>query len=144
MVIPPAVRAETGEEIGIPAKKDHPDTQFVEEVIERLSAVAPVSSRFMFGGFGLYSDGVMFGLVDDGTLYLRADDENRPDFAAVGSQPWTFESKGIPMTMSYYPIPEADFDDTEALERWFTSARDAATRAAAAKGPKRTGRRASN
>ncbi|MQC19083.1 MAG: TfoX family protein [Chloroflexi bacterium] len=140
MVNPTAVRAEANEEAGVPAKRNHPDTQYVEDIVERLSAFAPVSSRFMFGGFGLYSDGVMFGLVDDSTLYLRADDENRAEFEAVGSRPWVFEAKGRPMTMSYYPIPEADFDNTEALERWFTSACGAATRVAAAKRPKQTSR----
>lgn len=123
----------------MPSKKDHPDAQFVEATVERLNAFGPVSARFMFGGFGLYADGVMFGLVDRATLYLRADDANRAEFDAVGSEPWTFEAKGRPMAMPYYPIPDQDFEDDEALARWFTSAVDAAERVAMAKAesPKR-------
>ena len=120
----------------MPAKKGHPDAAYVEEVVERLGAFGPVSSRFMFGGFGLYADGAMFGLVDDGTLYLRADEVNRPSFEAVGAQPWVYEMKGKPSTMPYYPIPEDDFDDRDALRGWFEGARAAALRVAAAKKPR--------
>lgn len=123
-----------GEGVAMPAKKNHPDAPYVEEVVERLSAFAPVSSRFMFGGFGLYCEGAMFGLVEDGTLYLRADDENRAEFEAVGSRPWVPDMKGKPMPMPYYPVPDHDMDDNDSLHRWFESARAAASRVAASKG----------
>ena len=123
----------------MPAKKDHPDTRFVEEVVGRLAAFAPVTPKFMFGGFALYVDHAIFALVDDGTLYLRADDGNRAEFEAVGSRPWTFEMQpGRTSQMPYYPIPEADFDDDEALGRWFASACGAARRVAASKRPRKT------
>lgn len=121
----------------MPAKKNHPDAPYVEELVERLSAFGPVSARFMFGGFGLYADGAMFGLVDDGALYLRADEVNRPAFEAVGSRPWVYEMKGKPSAMPYYPIPQEDFDDRDALRGWFEGARAAALRVAAAKGAKK-------
>src|SRR5690606_9679290 len=103
----------------MPAKKNHPDTPYVEELVERLSAFAPVSARFMFGGYGLFVDGVMFGLVDDGALYLRADDLNRPTFEAINAQPWTPEMNGKTSTMPYYALPEDDADNIEALRPWF-------------------------
>ncbi len=120
----------------MPAKKNHPDAQYVEEIVERLGRFGPVTSKFMFGGFGLYSDGVMFALVEDSTLYLRADDESRAAFEAVGSQPWVFEAKDKPMPMPYYPIPEQDFDDDAALELWFQRACQAAARVVTAKRPR--------
>ena len=112
----------------MPARKNHPDADYVDEILDRLSAFAPVSSRFMFGSFGLYVDGAMFGLVIDGALCLRADEVNRPAFEAAGLQPWVYESKGKRVTMPYYPIPEDDFDDTEALRAWFEGARAATSR----------------
>jgi DNA transformation protein len=123
--------------IPMPARNDHPDAAYVEDILERHAPFGAVSSRFMFGGFGLYVDGVMFALVDDATLYLRADEVTRPDFEAIGSQPWVYEAGGKRTTMSYYRIPEDDFDNTEALRAWFESARGAALRTAAAKKPRR-------
>ena len=112
----------------MPAKKNHPDAPLVEEIVDRLSRFADVSSRFMFGGWGLYSDGVMFGLVDQGAVFLRADDVNRPDFEAAGQRQWVYEMRGKPTPLPYFSLPEDDFDDPDALRTWFESARAAAAR----------------
>ena len=85
----------------MPAKRPHPDAMFVADMVERLAAFAPVTSRAMFGGYGLFVDGTMFALVDDATLYLKADDVNRGAFEAAGMQPWRYEAKGKSMQMGY-------------------------------------------
>jgi DNA transformation protein len=46
---------------------------YLPEVFELFG---PVTIRKMFGGYGVYHDGLMFALVADDTLYLKADDEN--------------------------------------------------------------------
>ena len=60
--------------------------EFVEFVIDLLSAWDEVSVRRMFGGAGLYCQGAMFGLIADDVAYLKADDSNRNDFLQAGSQ----------------------------------------------------------
>jgi len=114
----------------MPAKRAHPDAGLVADLVECFSTFAPVTSRSMFGGYGLFVDGAMFALVDDGTLYLKADDVNRQAFEAAGMQPWTFQSRGRAMQMGYYPIPEDDLHDPAALRGWFEGAREASRRAA--------------
>lgn len=54
--------------------------EFIEYVIDQLAAWGEVSARRMFGGAGLYCDGMMFGLIADDVAYLKADDSNREDF----------------------------------------------------------------
>jgi hypothetical protein len=49
-------------------------------VLEQLSGLGLVAPRSMFGGLGLYHDGLFFGLVDDDTLYLKVDKTTRPDY----------------------------------------------------------------
>ena len=44
--------------------------EYREYVLEQLGRVAPVTHRSMFGGVGIYSDGIFFALMDDDTLYL--------------------------------------------------------------------------
>ncbi|MEI6738411.1 MAG: TfoX/Sxy family protein, partial [Pseudomonadota bacterium] len=69
-----------------------------------MSALGGVSAKGMFGGFGIYKDGRMFGLVASDILYLKADQENRDEFTSLGLEPFVFESKagGRQISMSYY------------------------------------------
>jgi DNA transformation protein len=104
---------------------------FADFLRDVLSGVGDVSIRRMFGGAGVYLDGVMFALVADDTLYLRADEASAPDFAAEGKEPFTYEAKGrAPITMQYWELPERLYDEPDELARW---ARRAHAIAAAAK-----------
>ena len=47
-------------------------------------APLPVRARAMFGGFGLYMEDGFFGLIADGIVYFRADDETRPHYESRG------------------------------------------------------------
>ena len=57
--------------------------EFVEYVLDQFAAWDDVSARKMFGGAGLYCDGVMFGLIADDVAYLKVDDSNRDDYLQV-------------------------------------------------------------
>src|SRR5690348_7405056 len=59
------------------------------EPVQRLGKVLPVESRAMFGGYGIYSEGVFFALLSSqGVLYFRVGDANLPDFVKAGSEPF--------------------------------------------------------
>lgn len=92
-----------------------------------------VTARRMFGGHGLYCEGLMFALVADHSLYLKVDDQNRPDFEALGCTPFTYTLKDKPMALSYWSAPEAMFDDPSEAVRWARLAWDAAARGQRAK-----------
>ena len=55
-----------------------PRSDFVDFLLEGLQPLGAVSARRMFGGYGIYCEGVMFGLVADDALYLKVDATNRP------------------------------------------------------------------
>ncbi len=82
----------------------------------------------MFGGQGLYADGVMFGLVADGEIYLKVDDETKADFSAAGSRPFVYDGKGRRIEMSYWRLPEMALDDPDAVAIWARRALHAALR----------------
>lgn len=86
-------------------------------LLDQLSGLPGVTLRRMFGGAGLYRDGVMFGLVAD-TLYLKVDDRNRADFTAAGMGPFVYEAKGKPMSMGYFQVPPEVLEDAERLVPW--------------------------
>ena len=96
-------------------------------VLEQLSAAGPMAARAMFGGVGLYCQGLFFGLIDDDTLYLKVDDATRADFERLGSQP--FRPFGdASHTMQYYELPAAVLEDREAVRPWVERALAAARR----------------
>ena len=84
-----------------------------------LSEFGPVSIRNMFSGAGIYADGVMFAILVDDRLYLKADSLSARDFAAEGKGPFTHRPKGrAPVAMSYWEVPERLLDDPEELVTW--------------------------
>ncbi len=90
----------------------------------------------MFGGWGLYIDGVMFSLISGQEAYFRADDSNREDYEALGLSRFKPRSHK-PMTMPYYPLPPDLFDDSDMMVEWAERALAAARRAKAVKTPKK-------
>ena len=60
------------------------DSEFVSYVVESLQPLGPVGARRMFGGHGIYLDGVMFALIADDQLYLKVDGGNRAAYEAAG------------------------------------------------------------
>jgi DNA transformation protein len=104
-----------------------------------------VTTRAMFGGHGLYVEGLFFGIVDDDVVYLRVDERNRAEFAALDLPPFEFMTKdGRRQAMSYLRAPDETLENAAAMAPWMRSALGAALRAAAAKGapaPKRTVRK---
>jgi DNA transformation protein len=89
---------------------------FLEDIFVEFGRV---SVRTMFGGAGVFAEGVMFALVADGVLYLKADDAFSPDFVAEGKGPFTYHAKsGRPVSMSYWEVPDRLLDDPAEFARW--------------------------
>ncbi len=71
----------------------------------------------MFGGYGLYKDGIIFGIIVDEELYLKTDETNRKEYESFGSRPFTYDrGKNQKTTMSYWLIPEDILEDRRRLE----------------------------
>jgi TfoX/Sxy family transcriptional regulator of competence genes len=63
------------------------DPDFIHELF---AAFRPVTVRRMFGGAGIFCDGLMFALVFDGAIYFKVDDASIPDFEREGSTPFVY------------------------------------------------------
>jgi DNA transformation protein len=105
------------------------DSEFVSYVVESLRPLGAVVARRMFGGHGIYLDGLMFALIASDQLYLKTDDGNRSAYEAAGLQPFTYDGKGKPIRMSYHEAPSEGFDDPDVLCAWAREAYAAALRA---------------
>ena len=96
---------EKGAEAGQDAAK------MAEQVVREWAPLGEVSSRKMFGGYGIFESSVMFALVNSqGELYLKADDSNRPRFEEV-------EAKKHGRMPYFQPPPEV-LADEQMLREW--------------------------
>jgi DNA transformation protein len=103
-------------------------SEFVEFVLESLQPLGGVSARRMFGGWGIYKDGVMFALIAYDTLYFKVDDGNRQAYEAASLPHFTYTDKGKPIRMPYREAPPEGFDDHDILCAWARDAYAAALR----------------
>ena len=115
-----------------------PHNEFLAYVLETMSHDAAVTSRRMFGGFGLYRDGLMFALIADDTLYLKTDADNVMRFEQAGSLPFTYQSAGRSVQLSYRSAPAECLESPAEMRDWCQLAYAAALRAHAAKPATRT------
>ncbi|MDZ7839655.1 MAG: TfoX/Sxy family protein [Gammaproteobacteria bacterium] len=109
---------------------------FVEHLHEVFSEFGRIDARRMFGGHGIFHDGLMFALVADDTLYLKADDESAYSFETRGLARFQYNKGGGVLSMSYFEAPEEIYDDPAEAVIWARRAHDAALRT-----KRRTGRR---
>lgn len=103
--------------------------EFAEYLKEAFALFGPVQTRRMFGGHGLYYEGLMFGLVSDEVLYLKADAENSHCFEQEGLGKFEYIKKGKVMYIAYYQAPDIIMDDREEAALWARRSWDAAVRA---------------
>jgi DNA transformation protein len=110
-----------------------PLSDIVARFVRRATSLGPVEARPMFGGYGLYLDGVIFALEADGCIWLKVDDETKPRFAASGSRGFVYRGKNRPVEMPYWLLPDGTEADSEAFLYWIELALAAARRGAARK-----------
>jgi DNA transformation protein len=93
-------------------------SDYREFVLDQLADLPGLASRRMFGGVGLYADGLFFGLIDDDVLYLKVDDTNRGDFEQRGMDRFRPYADRPEESMSYYVVPADVLEDAETLCAW--------------------------
>ncbi len=96
-------------------------------VLERLGSVADVRAKAMFGGVGLYAEGLFFALMDDDRLYFKVDADSRLDHAARGMGPFDPFKDGRVME-GYYEVPGDVLEEDELLGPWMRRALGVAAR----------------
>ena len=113
-------------------------SETVEYLVELMRPWGAVTAKSMFGGWGLYREGLFFAIVADDVLYLKTDDETRAAFEAEHLEPFVVLSRdGTSTAMSYRRAPDEALENPDEMARWAGLAYGAAVRAAARKPPAR-------
>ena len=86
-----------------------------------------MTPRAMFGGVGLYHNGVFFGILARDVLYLKTDAKNRPDYERAGTRVFNpYPGKPTGKTR-YYEVPLDVLESAPELAVWARKAIAAAT-----------------
>ena len=110
------------------------DHSFKEFVLDQLGALPGVRARAKFGTHGLYQADRIFGILDEGRLFLKVSEASRAAYVERGMGPFTYESRGRTLTMSYYEVPLEVLESAPELVDW-------ARRAIQAAGDKKAGKK---
>jgi DNA transformation protein len=109
-------------------------SDLIEQLQDVLAPLGPVVVKRMFGGAGLFLDGLMFALVSDDALYFKVDGDNRGRFEVEGMAPFSYaKSGGRTAVMSYWQAPERLLDEPDEMLAFARDAVGAARRVAARK-----------
>ena len=109
------------------------EKEFASHVVNLMQSIGPVNAKFMFGGYGIFLERLMFGLIADSVLYLKADKDTENEFKAKGLEKFTYNKKGKEFKMSYYQAPDEVIEDGGEMRSWAAKAYSAALRAASKK-----------
>ncbi len=93
--------------------------EFCDYVVYDLLAHMPgITFKRMFGGFGLYLDGVVFGIIAEGELYFKVDQTNQAKYELAGSHPFIYFNGKKDVTLSYWQVPSEILESPVELEDW--------------------------
>jgi len=92
--------------------------QYLAYVLEQLDGLGSVRTRRMFGGVGLYSGELFFGLIDDDTLFFKTNESNHAEYEAR-RMPRFMPPANRPLgPFGYHQVPADIIEDGEALVAW--------------------------
>jgi DNA transformation protein len=106
------------------------NAEVLKEFFKPFGAVAV---RRMFGGSGVYAEGLCFAIETGGEVFLKVDALSQPAFSASGSSAFIYVARGKPMPTSFWRLPAIAHEEADELIRWASLGLEAARRAAAAK-----------
>ncbi|CAM5767433.1 competence protein TfoX [Labrys miyagiensis] len=89
-----------------------------EHLRDLFAGLPHLSIRRMFGGVGLYSEGIVFALGAFDEIWIKADAETMPLFEAAGSRRFTYQNQDRKIQLPYWSLPDSAIDDPEEALRW--------------------------
>jgi DNA transformation protein len=110
--------------------------QYLAYILEQLAGLPAVRPNRMFGGVGLYSDGIFFGLIDDDTLYFKTGPANVADYLSRNMPKFMPFPDKTGAVMGYHQVPADVIEEPELLVQWARTSVSVALSSKAAKAAK--------
>lgn len=104
-------------------------SEYLNYIMECMAFIRDLRVRGMFGGYGLYQNDLIFSIVVNDVLYLKADAAIEHEFSSRGLQPFSYTAQTKSVTMQYFEAPPDVFEQPEVMQEWTQKALGAALRA---------------
>jgi len=88
---------------------------YLEYILDVLSLCDNITAKRLFGGYGLYQNGIIFAIIVENELYFKVDESNIDLYQNLNSEPLTFHAKGKTISMSYRKVPDEIIENKELL-----------------------------
>lgn len=102
--------------------------QYLAYVLDMLQPHGPITAKALFGGHGLYYDGLIFGIIVDKELYFKVDDQTRAAYEELGSRQFVYQGKTKTVSMPYMTLPDSILENRDELPNWIDRAYQASVR----------------
>ncbi len=86
---------------------------FLEEILANWH---PITIKRMFGGEGVFREGIMFALITDDELYFKTDSKTKQVFEDMNCSQFLYEKKDKIVRMNFFKAPEECYDSAEKME----------------------------
>ena len=102
-----------------------------DAIRDLFAGLGPVQIKRMFGGKGIYHQGLIVAVEVDGEILLKASQHSATEFAGAGCTQWVYQGKKGrgPTAMPYWSIPDSALDDPDEMQVWARRAYEAALQA---------------
>lgn len=90
--------------------------EYLKYIQDQLSEFGEIDIKRMFGGIGIFKEGLMFAKIGGDTFRLKVDETNQKQFEERGMKPFHSEKKkkGMP----YWEVPQEILEDRIELTKW--------------------------
>ena len=105
------------------------DGEFTHYIAELLGSMGTILVRRMFGGHGVYCDGLFIAIVSREMLYLKTDATTRGAFEQAGATLFTYQRAGRTATLNFHAAPAEALESPALMAPWARLAVEAALRA---------------
>ena len=92
--------------------------ELIAHITDLLGDNFPITTRKMFGGYGIFHNKIVFAIIAYNELYMKVGDSNVHDYINKGADQFTYNSGIKRVKMSYYKIPEDVIEDSEEFLKW--------------------------
>ena len=99
------------------------ESGFQQFVLDQLRGMPGVTCRAMFGGYGLYQNGLFFGIIHKSRLYFKIHNWTKENYVRQEMKP--FRPHRSQTLKNYYEVPADIIEDPEDLIKWAKDAVDA-------------------
>lgn len=102
-------------------------------LLESWMPLSPLNTKRMFGGYGVFKDGLMFAIFIRGVLYFKVDSLTKASFHELALKPFTYERSDKlgnkkAVELSFFEAPLDIYDEPEMAVEWARKAIGSALR----------------